>query len=82
MSHLITLKTSCFGSSPEIFIKSVWVSSGLALIFTLPPLAVMFAIYCITNNLLAGVVVGFTLHFLILATSPKISDWLSWFIDD
>jgi hypothetical protein len=65
----------------EVFAKSIWVSSCLAIIFTLPPLALLIGIYWNTGNLLAGAIVGFTVHFAILAISPKISVILSSLMD-
>jgi hypothetical protein len=73
--------TQVLDITPDVFAKSIWVSSCLAIIFTLPPLALLIGIYWNTGNLLAAAIVGFTLHFVILAISPKISDWLSSFMD-
>jgi hypothetical protein len=70
-----------YNFTPEIFVKSIWVSSGLAMMFTLPPLGVLIAIYWNTGNLLVAAVVGFTFHFVILGASPKLSNWLSSFMD-
>jgi hypothetical protein len=67
--------------STDVFSKSIWVSSCLAIIFTLPPLALLIGIYWNTGNLLAGAIVGFTVHFAILAISPKISVILSSVMD-
>jgi hypothetical protein len=67
--------------STDVFAKSIWVSSCLAIIFTLPPLALLIGIYWNTGNLLAGAIVGFTVHFAILAISPKISVILSSVMD-
>ncbi len=59
--------------SIEILVKLVWVSSFLAMIFALPPLAVFLGIYFMTGELIIGAVIGFGLHFVILAFSGKIS---------
>jgi hypothetical protein len=59
--------------STELLIKFIWVSSFLAMIFALPPLAVFLGIYFLTGELLIGAVIGFGLHFVILAFSGKIS---------
>jgi len=67
--------------TPEIFVKSIWISSGLAMMFTLPPLGIFLAIHSNTGSLLVASIVGFTLHFVILGTSPKLSNWLSSFMD-
>jgi hypothetical protein len=43
------------------------------MIFALPPLAVFLGIYFLTGELIIGAVIGFGLHFVILAFSGKIS---------
>jgi hypothetical protein len=69
--------------SPDALIKSFWVSSALALIMTLPPLGILLAFYYNEgNNILAGAVVGFGLHFVLLALSERISNALSSLFDD
>ena len=59
--------------STEVLIRFIWVSSFLAMIFALPPLAVFLGIYFLTGKLIIGAVIGFGLHFVILAFSGKIS---------
>ncbi len=59
--------------STELLVKFIWVSSFLAMIFALPPLAVFLGIYFLTGELIIGAVIGFGLHFVILAFSGKIS---------
>ena len=59
--------------STEVLIRFIWVSSFLAMIFALPPLAVFLGIYFLTGELIIGAVIGFGLHFVILAFSGKIS---------
>ena len=59
--------------STELLIKFIWVSSFLAMIFALPPLAVFLGIYFLTGELIIGAVIGFGLHFVILTFSEKIS---------
>ena len=59
--------------STEVLIKLIWVSSFLAMIFALPPLAVFLGIYFLTGELIIGAVIGFGLHFVILAFSGRIS---------
>ena len=66
----------------DAFAKSIWVSSGLALIFALPPLVIFLGIYLHTTNLIAGVIVGFGIHFVLLGLSPRISERLSTFLED
>jgi len=59
--------------STELLIKFIWVSSFLAMIFAIPPLAVFLGIYFLTGELIIGAIIGFGLHFVILAFSGKIS---------
>jgi hypothetical protein len=68
--------------SPDTLIKSFWVSSALALIMTLPPLGVFLAFYYNGGNILAGAIIGFGLHFVILAVSERMSNGLSRMFDD
>ncbi len=57
----------------EILVNTVWVSTFLALILTLPALGVFLGVYFATSNVLAGALVGFGLHFITLAFSDRIS---------
>lgn len=57
----------------EVLIKLIWVSSFLAMIFTLPPLGLFLGIYYFTGELIIGAIIGFGLHFVILAFSGRIS---------
>ena len=59
--------------STEVLIRFIWVSSFLAMIFALPPLALFLGIYFLTGELIIGAIIGFGLHFVILAFSGKIS---------
>ncbi len=59
--------------STEVLIRFIWVSSFLAMIFALPPLALFLGIYFATGELIIGAVIGFGLHFVILAFSGRIS---------
>jgi hypothetical protein len=68
--------------SPETLIKSFWVSSALALIMTLPPLGIFLTFYYNAGNILAGAVIGFGLHFVLLALSHRISNALSRLFED
>ena len=66
-------------SKPEtsIDILTNWVSVSMALIFALPSLGLFLGIYFVTGNLIVGAVVGFGLHFIILAFSGRISKYLN-----
>lgn len=59
--------------SVEVLVNTIWVSSFLAMIFTLPPLGLFLGIYFITGELVIGAVIGFGVHFMILAFSGRIS---------
>lgn len=62
--------------SSETFFKTIWISTCLAMIFSLPPLGVFLAIYFNTGNLIFGVMLGFSIHFITLAFSSNISNFL------
>ncbi len=51
----------------------LWKSSILALILTVPGLGIFLGIYYGTGNLIVGAVIGFSLHFVTLAFSGRIS---------
>jgi hypothetical protein len=61
----------------EILIKTIWVSTFMAMIFALPSLGLFLGIYFATGNLIVGAVVGFGVHFVILAFSSRISKFLT-----
>lgn len=67
--------------TPDFIVKSAWVSTALALILTLPSLGIFVAIFQTTGSLIAGIIIGFGLHFLLLAKSTTISNSLSKFFD-
>ena len=43
------------------------------MIFTLPPLGLFLGIYFWTGDLVIGAIIGFSVHFVILAFSGRIS---------
>jgi len=47
----------------DILVNTVWVSTFLALMLTVPSIVIFMGIYFATGNLLLGVVSGFGLHF-------------------
>lgn len=63
--------------TPEVLIKTIWISTFMAMIFALPSLGLFLGIYFGTGNLIAGAVVGFGVHFVILAFSSRISKFLT-----
>lgn len=60
----------------ELIVRTIWVSTILAMIFSLPPIAVFLGVYYGIGNLLLGAISGFGLHFVILIFSGKISKFL------
>ena len=63
--------------STEIVTNTIWISTFLAMILSLPPLGLFLGIYFLMGNLITGVIVGFGVHFVILAFSSKISKFLT-----
>ena len=63
--------------TPEILIKTIWISTFMAMIFALPSLGLFLGIYFTTGNLILGAVIGFGMHFVILAFSDRISKLLT-----
>ena len=66
--------------STEVLVNTIWVSTFLAMIFTLPPLGLFLGIYFMTGNLIIGAVIGFGIHFVILAFSGRISKVITKFM--
>ena len=67
--------------SPDTVLKSLWVSTAIALILSLPSLGVFLSLLHLTDNMLIGTIVGFTIHFVLLALSPRTSQALSSLFD-
>ena len=63
--------------STEIVTKTIWISTFLAMILSLPPLGLFLGIYFLTGNLIIGAIVGFGVHFILLVFSSKISKFLT-----
>ena len=68
-------------TSPDTALKSFWVSTALALILSLPCLAIFLGLLHLMDNIVIGVVAGFTTHFVLLALSPRTSQILSTLFD-
>ena len=66
--------------STEVLIRFIWVSSFLAMIFSLPPLGLFLGIYFLTGELVLGAAIGFGVHFIILAFSGRISKIITQFM--
>lgn len=63
--------------SSEIVTNTIWTSTFLAMILSLPPLGLFLGIYFGMGNLIVGAIVGFGVHFITLAFSNKISKFLT-----
>jgi hypothetical protein len=63
--------------TPEILVKSFWVSTALALILTIPPLGILLGVLEHFGNLLVGTALAFGLHFMLLALASRISSMLT-----
>jgi hypothetical protein len=70
---MIRLRKKKTEITAETIVNTIWISTFLALILTIPPICVFLGIYFTTSNLLAGAVIGFGLHFTILAFSDRVS---------
>jgi hypothetical protein len=57
-------------------IQSIWVSTALALILSLPSLGIFLGLIHLTNNVIIGSLAGFATHFILLAVSPRTSEAL------
>ena len=66
--------------STEVVTNTIWISTFLAMILSLPPLGLFLGIYFITGNIIIGSIVGFGVHFVILIFSSKISKFLTNFM--
>ncbi len=60
----------------KVIINTIWISTFLAMIFTLPSLAIFLGIYYGTGNLILGAVLGFGAHVVALVFSGRISKFL------
>jgi hypothetical protein len=61
----------------ELIINTIWISTFLAMIFTIPALSLFLGIYYSTGNLVLGAVLGFSTHFVTLVFSGRISKYLT-----
>jgi hypothetical protein len=81
-SKLIFASQRIENVDPDVVVKSFWVSSALALILTLPALGIFLGFFYNGGNLIIGAVVGFGLHFALLAFSERITNLLSKLFED
>jgi len=61
----------------EVLINTIWISTFLAMIFTIPALGIFLGIYYGTGNLVLGALLGFSVHFVTFAFSGRISRFLT-----
>jgi hypothetical protein len=67
--------------SPAGALKSMWVSTAIALFLTLPALGIFLGLLHVTNNMILGSMIGFATHFTLLAFSPRTSEALMSLFD-
>lgn len=67
--------------TPELLAKSAWVSTGMALIFSLPPLGLFIGLYEAGVHIGVAAGIGFGVHFAALAFSRKIAAGLAKLFD-
>jgi hypothetical protein len=66
----------------DILIKGGWVSTAMALIMTLPPLAIFIGLYQMADvNIGIAAGLGFGIHFATLAFSRRISKLIGSLFD-
>jgi hypothetical protein len=68
--------------TPDIIMKSFWVSTCLALILAIPPLAIFITIFHSSGNLLMGAITGFSIHFVLFSLCGRISSFITSLFDD
>ncbi|AIF85296.1 hypothetical protein NTE_03267 [Candidatus Nitrososphaera evergladensis SR1] len=67
--------------TPELLAKSMWVSTGMAMIFSLPPLGLFIGLYEAEMHIGVAAGIGFGVHFATLAFSRRIAAGLSKLFD-
>ena len=74
---MVTFPSKKKKTHTELIFKTIWVSTFLAMIFTLPSLSIFLGIYYGTGNLLLGAALGFGVHVVALIFSGRISNFLT-----
>ena len=74
---MIDIRKKKTGITSEVFVRMIWVSTILAMIFALPALGIFLGIYYTTGNLIVGAILGFGTHFVTLAFSGRISKFIT-----
>ena len=67
--------------TPELLAKSMWVSTGMAMIFSLPPLGLFIGLYEAEMHIGVAAGIGFGIHFATLAFAKRIAAGLSKLFD-
>ena len=60
----------------DVLVNTLWVSTILALILTLPSVGIFLYVFLETGSWLTGTLLAFGIHFVILAFSERISNFL------
>ena len=60
----------------DVLVNTLWVSTTLALILTLPSIGIFLCVFLETGDWLSGALLAFGIHFVVLAFSEKISRFL------
>ena len=60
----------------DVLVNTLWVSTILALILTLPSVGIFLYVFLETGSWLTGALLAFGIHFVILAFSERISKFL------
>ena len=60
----------------DVLVNTLWVSTTLALILTLPSIGIFLYVFLETGDWLSGALLAFGIHFVVLAFSEKISRFL------
>ena len=60
----------------DVLVNTLWVSTILALILTLPSVGIFLCVFLETGSWLTGALLAFGIHFVILAFSERISNFL------
>jgi hypothetical protein len=68
--------------SPDDLLKTLWISTAMALILSLPPLSIFIIISSNTDDILSASLTGFGVHFVILTFSIRICSQLENFFKE
>ena len=60
----------------DVLVNTLWVSTILALILTLPSVGIFLYVFLETGSWLTGALLAFGIHFVILAFSERISTYI------